>query len=126
MTWYGLRIHLVKITSGHIVNPHTQLRIDWVINYGNDTRVAPILAFSIHCRSASHLLLPSSSSLKFSLFLSLSKKKEPVNMQKLFTARSTCAAIVRNQRKFASFSTALLFDDTQIQVLSLYMYICMN
>ncbi|RXI04558.1 hypothetical protein DVH24_038832 [Malus domestica] len=36
-------------------------------------------------------------------------------MQRLFAVRSTCAAIVRNQRKFASFSTALLFDDTQIQ-----------
>ncbi|XP_021830906.1 isovaleryl-CoA dehydrogenase, mitochondrial isoform X1 [Prunus avium] len=36
-------------------------------------------------------------------------------MQRLFAARSQCSAIFKNRRKCASFSTALLFDDTQIQ-----------
>jgi hypothetical protein len=37
-------------------------------------------------------------------------------MQRLFAARSVCAAISTGKRHCASFSTALLFDDTQIQV----------
>uniref|UniRef100_A0A9I9DY73 Isovaleryl-CoA dehydrogenase n=1 Tax=Cucumis melo TaxID=3656 RepID=A0A9I9DY73_CUCME len=36
-------------------------------------------------------------------------------MQKLFAATTACASILRRQRHSASFSSALLFDDTQIQ-----------
>ncbi|XP_040994794.1 isovaleryl-CoA dehydrogenase, mitochondrial isoform X1 [Juglans microcarpa x Juglans regia] len=36
-------------------------------------------------------------------------------MQRLFSKRSLCASVFRGKRQCASFSTALLFDDTQIQ-----------
>lgn len=40
-------------------------------------------------------------------------------MQRIFAARSRCASLFTRQKQYASFSTSLLFDDTQIQV-SLY------